>query len=71
MADDDFADENPVKGIPGKVGDFVYSSKRVLNVAKKPDWNEYKSIGKITAIGIGVIGIIGYVIILIFALLRG
>lgn len=73
MADDDFQDNDSqtVQSIPQKVGAFIYSAKRVLNVAKKPDWNEYKGIIKICAIGIVTIGVIGYITILIFSLIRG
>lgn len=37
---------------------------RVLRITKKPNKEEYKSIVKITALGIAVIGLIGFVIFL-------
>jgi len=46
---------------------FVASSKRVFIIAKKPDWNEFKTMAKVTGIGIIVIAVIGYIVYLIFA----
>ncbi len=39
--------------------------KRVLKVSRKPDKHEYFEFSKITALGIVVIGVIGFVIVLI------
>lgn len=47
---------------------FVDSSKRVLIIAKKPTWEEFQVMAKVTGIGIIIIGVIAYVIYLIFAL---
>ena len=44
---------------------FVKDSKRVLKVSRKPDREEYFEFAKITALGILVIGIIGFVIVLV------
>ena len=44
---------------------FVKDSKRVLKVARKPDLQEYLDFAKITAIGIFIIGIIGFVIVIV------
>ena len=44
---------------------FVKDSKRVLKVARKPDRAEYLDLVKITALGILVIGAVGFVIVLI------
>jgi protein transport protein SEC61 subunit gamma-like protein len=44
---------------------FVKDSKRVLKVSRKPDKAEYLDFTKITAIGILVIGLIGFIIVLI------
>ena len=43
--------------------------KRVLKVARKPDGSEYLDFSKITALGIVVIGVIGFVIVLISQLI--
>jgi len=45
--------------------DFIKQSKRVLKVARKPDREEYFEFSKVTAIGIAIIGVIGFVIVLI------
>jgi len=46
----------------GKVTSFVLQSKRVWQILKKPSSEEFKSIAKISAIGILVIGAIGFII---------
>lgn len=45
--------------------DFWKQCKRVLKVAKKPDRKEFFDFSKITALGIVIIGIIGFVITLL------
>jgi len=47
-----------------KVKRFIKESMRVLRITKKPSKEEYKSIVKITSLGIAVIGLIGFVIFL-------
>ena len=49
--------------------DFIKQSKRVLKVARKPDRQEYFNFSKVTAIGIAIIGVIGFVIVLFGQLL--
>ena len=44
---------------------FIKDSKRVLKVARKPDASEYVEFVKITSLGILIIGVIGFVIVLI------
>jgi len=46
---------------------FISSSRRVLLIAKKPDWKEFEVMAKVTGIGIIIIAAIGYVIFLFFA----
>jgi len=46
---------------------FISSSRRVLLIAKKPDWKEFEVMAKVTGIGIIIIALIGYVIYLFFA----
>ncbi len=48
-----------------ELSDFWKQCKRVLKVAKKPDREEYFQFSKVTAIGIAIIGVIGFVIVLI------
>ncbi|WP_407432707.1 protein translocase SEC61 complex subunit gamma [Methanobrevibacter sp.] len=44
---------------------FIKDSKRVLKVARKPDTDEYFEFAKITALGILIIGLVGFVVVLI------
>lgn len=41
---------------------FFQNFKHVLQVAKKPDKSEYTLVAKVTALGILLIGFIGFVI---------
>ncbi|MEE1117413.1 protein translocase SEC61 complex subunit gamma [Methanosphaera sp.] len=44
---------------------FLKQCERVLRVAKKPDTDEYKTVAKVTGIGIIIIGVIGFIIALL------
>ena len=44
---------------------FLKQCERVLRVAKKPDTDEYKTVAKVTGIGIIIIGVIGFIIFII------
>ena len=44
---------------------FLKQCERVLRVSKKPDADEYKTVAKVTGIGIIIIGVIGFIISLI------
>ncbi|WP_405293362.1 protein translocase SEC61 complex subunit gamma [Methanobrevibacter sp.] len=48
---------------------FIKDAKRVLKVSRKPDWPEYKDLAKISAIGVVVIGGIGYIIVCLGSLI--
>ena len=50
------------------VGNFIADAKRIFLVSKKPTPEEYKRMAIIVALGIIVIGIIGFIIYLFFAL---
>lgn len=43
----------------------VKDCKRVLKVSRKPDQEEYLEFSKIVAIGIAIIGVVGFVIVLL------
>jgi protein transport protein SEC61 subunit gamma and related proteins len=51
------------------LGRFLTDSKRIFRVSKKPSLEEYKKMALIIALGIAIIGILGYIITLIFALI--
>ncbi|WP_407414211.1 protein translocase SEC61 complex subunit gamma [Methanobrevibacter sp.] len=48
---------------------FIKDSKRVLKVSRKPDKEEYFELAKISALGVLVVGAIGFVIVLIGSLI--
>lgn len=48
-----------------KLDKLVKDSKRVLKVSKKPDREGYILMSKVTLLGLAVIGVIGFVIVLI------
>ncbi len=53
------------------IREFLHQAKRVLQVAKKPDTEEYFNVAKITGLGIILIGVIGFIITLVGNLLGG
>ena len=48
-----------------KVKRFIKETIRVLRITKKPSAEEYKSILKVTGLGITLIGMIGFAIFLL------
>ena len=48
---------------------FIKDSKRVLKVSRKPDSQEYLELAKISALGVLVVGVIGFVIVLLGSLI--
>ena len=48
---------------------FIKDSKRVLKVARKPDTKEYMELAKISAIGVAIIGVVGFIIVLLGSLI--
>lgn len=48
---------------------FIKDAKRVLKVSRKPDGKEYRELAKISAIGVLVIGGIGYIIVCLGSLI--
>ncbi len=51
-----------------KLSSFFQSTKRVIVIAAKPEWKDYIAMIKVIGIGIIIVGIIGFVIKLIFSL---
>lgn len=54
---------------PNRLKRFIKETVRVLRVTKKPNKQEYWTTVKVTGIGIGIIGALGFVIFLIKELL--
>ena len=52
-----------------KLKSFISQSVRVFKITKKPSMEEFKTVVKVTGIGILIIGFIGFVINMIWALL--
>jgi len=46
----------------GRIKSFILQSKRVWHVLKKPSSMEFKTISKVSAIGILILGAIGFLI---------
>lgn len=53
------------------LNEFFTSANRVLTVSKKPDTQQYLSMTRITAVGIVVLGIIGFAVELGTFLIKG
>jgi protein transport protein SEC61 subunit gamma-like protein len=51
------------------INKFIKDSKRVLKVSKKPDRQEYLELAKVTSIGVVIIGVIGFIVFLLGALI--
>ncbi|VVB81698.1 Protein translocase subunit SecE [uncultured archaeon] len=52
----------PVPGKMERLKTFIMECKRVLRVTKKPDKQEFYTIVKISAVGIAIIGFIGFLV---------
>ncbi|MBU0467413.1 MAG: protein translocase SEC61 complex subunit gamma [Nanoarchaeota archaeon] len=57
-----------VKKIVSSTKSFIIKCKRVWYALKKPSRKEYEQVAKISAIGIAVLGVIGFVISMIMKL---
>ena len=60
-------DEKPT--LLGKLKRFVRESIRVLKITKKPTKEEFKTISKVSGLGILIIGLIGFIVHLIDVLI--
>lgn len=54
---------------PVKIKSYIIECKRVLKITKKPDSTEFKTIVKVSGLGMLVIGFIGFLITLVKELL--
>ena len=50
---------------------FFNECKRVLKVTKRPDSFEFKTIVKVSGLGMGIIGLIGFIVSMIKTLMTG
>lgn len=58
-----------LKSLLFKLNQFIIECKRVLRITKKPDSIEFKTIVKVSGLGILIIGSIGFIITMIRLLL--
>jgi protein transport protein SEC61 subunit gamma and related proteins len=61
--------ESQVVARPNKLKRFFKETIRVLRITKRPSGDEYKSLVKVTGLGVAIIGALGFVIFLIKQLL--
>ena len=52
-----------------RIDKFIKDSKRVLKVSRKPDVKEYMELAKVVSIGVLIIGVIGFIIVLLGSLI--
>ena len=60
-------EENP--SLKLKVQRFITQCIRVLKITKRPDKEEYKMLVKVSGLGIAVIGLIGFLLHVIWVLI--
>ncbi len=67
MEDSAPVNEQPpiVEENPGKVKRFIKECVRVLRITKKPSKEEYWTHAKVTALGIAIIGALGFIVFLL------
>ncbi len=58
-----------IKDWPSKTKVFIIECRRVLKITKKPDQFEFKTIVKVSGLGMLIIGMIGFLITLVKELL--
>jgi len=58
------------KSLASKAKTFIVECKRVLKITRKPTNEELKTIVKITALGLVVIGLVGFIISMIGTYLK-
>lgn len=55
--------------VQAKLSEFFKSSRRVWKLSRKPDRTEYTQTSKITGVGIVLLGLLGFLIMLIAELI--
>jgi len=55
-----------LKGQHLKFGEFIGSARRLLRVASKPGREELWLIVKVTLLGVAIVGVIGYIVRVLF-----
>ena len=57
-------------GWKSKLGSFIVQCKRVWHVLRKPTGEEFKTIAKVSAIGLVLIGLVGFIVAVIMQLIK-
>jgi len=55
-------DAEKPKSWPGKAKQFIKECRRVLHVTKKPSGEEFRTIVKVSGMGMAIIGLVGFLI---------
>ncbi len=53
-----------------KLREKLQEYRRVLHITKKPDSESFKAIMKVTSMGIGIIGAIGFLVSILYVLIK-
>jgi len=65
-------ENNPTgNGFSTKAKSFLIKCKRVWSTLKKPSRKEFEMVAKISAIGIGILGLFGFLISIIVKMISG
>lgn len=51
------------------INELVKRSIRIIHISRKPTGEEYSKVAKITAIGMTILGLVGFVIFILFGLI--
>ena len=62
--------QQEVRNLFSRLKTFFIECKRVFTITKKPSAFEFKAIVKVSAIGIGLIGLIGFGIHLLWQMIK-
>jgi protein transport protein SEC61 subunit gamma-like protein len=59
-----------LKEIPAKIDYAIKETRRILRLTRKPRGSEFNETAKITGLGMVLIGALGFVLFMIFQLLK-
>lgn len=62
-------EETKKPGIGSKIKEKIQQYRRTVEISVKPDKEEFVSSSKITALGIALVGIMGFVIYIIYTII--
>jgi len=54
-----------------EINELIKRCIRILHISRKPRPDEYSKVAKVTAAGIAILGIVGFVIHILFGLIGG